>query len=123
MTAKLTGDKGEKAALDYYLSNGYELADKNYRSDYGEIDIIIKNSDYIVFAEVKTRNRKSLAKPSEFVDRRKRKRILMTASIYLSENPTDLQPRFDVIEVIHDKNMSINHIENAFCQSDDYAVF
>lgn len=114
---------GENAALDYYISNGYAFVGRNYRSRYGEIDIIIKNSQYIVFAEIKTRNKNSPAKPSESVDRRKRKRILTTAAIYLEENPTDLQPRFDVIEIIYGSNIHINHIENAFFQSDDYAAF
>ncbi len=124
MTAKSTGDMGENIALDYYISNGYEFVCKNYHSRYGEIDIIMKNSDDIVFAEVKTRNKNSLTKPSEAVDSRKQKRILKTAAVYLDENPTDLQPRFDIIEVIcGTAAIHINHIENAFCQTDDYAAF
>ena len=50
MTAKATGDMGENIALDYYISKGYAFVGRNYRSRYGEIDIIMKNSDYIVFA-------------------------------------------------------------------------
>ena len=124
MTAKATGDMGENVALDYYISKGYAFVGRNYRSRYGEIDIIMKNSDYIVFAEVKTRNKNSLTKPSEAVDSRKQKRILKTAAVYLDENPTDLQPRFDIIEVIcGTAAIHINHIENAFCQTDDYAAF
>lgn len=114
---------GENVALDYYISKGYAFVGRNYRSRYGEIDIIMKNSDYIVFAEVKTRNKNSLTKPSESVDSRKQKRILSTAAVYLAENPTDLQPRFDIIEIICGENIHINHIENAFCQSDGYAAF
>ena len=123
MTAKTIGDKGENVALNYCLSKGYELVERNYRSRYGEIDIILKDDQYIIFAEVKTRKYDSIATPSEFVDNRKRKRILMTAAIYLDENPTDLQPRFDVIEIIYDTFIHINHIENAFYQIDDYSVF
>ena len=123
MTAKTIGDKGENVALNYCLSKGYELVERNYRSRYGEIDIILKDDQYIIFAEVKTRKYDSIATPSEFVDNRKRKRILMTAAIYLDENPTDLQPRFDVIEIIYDTFIHINHIENAFYQTDDYSVF
>ena len=123
MTAKTIGDKGENVALNYCLSKGYELVERNYRSRYGEIDIILKDDQYIIFAEVKTRKYDSIATPSEFVDSRKRKRILMTAAIYLDENPTDLQPRFDVIEIIYDTFIHINHIENAFCQTDDYSAF
>lgn len=116
---------GEKAALDYFLSKGYKFDDKNYRSQYGEIDIIVHNDEYIVFAEVKTRNQRSVARPSEFIGQAKRKRILTTAVIYMSENPTNLQPRFDAVEVFYDDtgSISVNHIENAFEQSGEYAVF
>ena len=119
------GMKGENAALKFYIQNGYEFAGKNYRSKYGEIDIILKNSEYIVFSEVKTRKSDVFAKPSEYVDRRKRKRIIKTACEYLIENPTDLQPRFDVTEVIYDADghFFINNIENAFWQTDDYSAF
>ena len=119
------GIKGEIAALKFYVQNGYAFLEKNYRSKYGEIDIILKNSEYIVFSEVKTRKPDTFGKPSESVDIRKRKRIIKTASEYLSENPTDLQPRFDVTEVIYDAHghFFINNIENAFYQSDDYAAF
>ena len=119
------GMKGENAALTFYIQNGYEFVGKNYRSKYGEIDIILKNAEYIVFSEVKTRNAKALVKPSESVDIRKRKRIIKTACEYLAENPTDLQPRFDVTEVIYDADghFFINNIENAFWQTDDYSAF
>ena len=53
MTTKTIGDMGEHIALAHYISNGYEFVDRNYRSRYGEIDIIIKNSEYIVFAETR----------------------------------------------------------------------
>jgi len=109
------GDMGEEKALGFLVENGYEFVDNNYHSRYGEIDIIVKNADYIVFVEVKTRKKGSLARPSEFVDTRKQKKILKTAKIYLSENPSELQPRFDVIEVTYKGNeFEIEHIENAF---------
>ncbi len=125
MNTKITGEMGETAALNYFLDNGYEFEDKNYRSQYGEIDIIVHNDKYIVFAEVKTRNQRSLARPSEFIGHRKRKRILTTAVIYISENPTNLQPRFDAVEVFYDDDgrLAVNHIENAFDQSEEYAAF
>ncbi len=112
---KHIGDVGEERALEFLLQKGYEFVSSNYHSRYGEIDIIAKNGEYIVFAEVKTRKTGSLATPSEFVDFRKQKRIITTAKIYLSENPTELQPRFDVIEVTYMGNeFEIEHIENAF---------
>ena len=90
-----------------------------YQCRFGEIDLIVKNRKYLVFVEVKLRKNEAFAQAKEFVNRAKQDRIRMTASIYLSGNPTDLQPRFDVIEIyapqgIHTKNPVIHHLEDAF---------
>lgn len=125
--AQKTGDFGESAVLSYLQNHGFETVERNYHSRYGEIDIIVKDSEYIVFVEVKTRNQFAVARPSDFVDNRKQKKILKTAAVFLSKNEYDLQPRFDVAEVIYDKNtkeiIDIHHIENAFIQTEDYSVF
>ena len=111
----IKGSVGEELTCKYLMSKGYRIAARNYRSKFGEIDIIACNERCIAFVEVKTRKKGSLARPSEFVDTRKQKRILKTAKIYLSENPSELQPRFDVIEVTYKGNeFEIEHIENAF---------
>ena len=116
--AKTIGDMGENAAAHMLSEKGFQIIKRNYHSRYGEIDIIAVNDKYIVFAEVKTRNTSSIARPSEWVDKRKQKKIISTALIYLQENITDLQPRFDVIEVEYEKTtlsvVNVNHIENAF---------
>ena len=67
----------------------------------------------LCFVEVKLRKSDDFAKAMEYVDRRKQDKIRITASMYLSQNPTTLQPRFDVIE-IYTETGRINHIENAF---------
>ena len=125
--AQKTGDLGEKAAESYLNKKGFETVGRNYHSRYGEIDIIAQNEQYIVFAEVKTRSTAAIDRPSAWVDKRKQKKLIVTATIYLECNPTELQPRFDVIEVIYDKKtkviVSIEHIENAFIQEDGYAAF
>ena len=69
--------------------------------------------------EVKLRKTADFARAMEFVDRRKQDRIRMTASLYLSQNPTELQPRFDVIEIYAPEGIStsrpeIHHMEDAF---------
>ncbi len=125
--AKKIGDIGETVARQYLCKKGYHILEKNYRIPGGEIDIIACDRECVVFVEVKTRNTSSLDRPSTWVDRRKQKKLMLTAVHYLEENETDLQPRFDVIEVIYDKRtemiVSIEHIENAFIQTDDYAVY
>jgi putative endonuclease len=110
------GKVGEKKAVKYLKHHHFNIVDTNYSSRFGEIDIIAKDKNYIIFVEVKQRNLNSIAKPCEFVDAKKQQRIIATAKIYLSSYPTDLQPRFDVIEVYSDNNKikSVKHLENAF---------
>lgn len=120
-----TGDAGETAALGYLLRQGYETVARNYHSRYGEIDLIVKNDEYLVFVEVKTRNEYAVTRPAAFVDKRKQQRIIKTAAVYLAESPLDLQPRFDVIEVTTTSRgtYEIDHLENAFWQEGDYAAY
>lgn len=115
-----TGMLGEAAAADFLIARGYEITFRNFRTRFGEIDIIATTSDYIVFVEVKTRQRGSMLLPREAVDIKKRKRIIMATQVYLSlHNIGRLQPRFDVIEIITlgaagFEVGSINQIESAF---------
>ena len=117
--ANLTGAWGEAQAAQYLRNKKYELVAAGYRSRFGEIDLIVKDRKYLVFVEVKLRKSASFARASEYVDRNKQDRIRVTASIYLSQNPTRLQPRFDVIEIyapegIHTLRPEIYHMEDAF---------
>lgn len=117
VNTKERGKTGERLSARYLRDNGYDIIGANYHSRFGEIDIIAQNNKYIAFVEVKSRGEKSIATPREAVDFSKQGKIKKTALIYLSKNKTELQPRFDVIEVIfndNEKPLSINHIENAF---------
>lgn len=126
-TAQMVGKLGEDIASEYLRKKGYNVILRNFHTRYGEIDIIACNSQYIIFAEVKTRNQFSVARPSEWVDKKKQRKIFITASEYLKKYPTRLQPKFDIVEIIIEKGknepLSINHIENAFIQEGDYAAF
>ena len=117
MNIGLIGKNGEDKACRFLKRKGYKIIERNYMSRFGEIDIIAQNKEYLVFVEVKTRGENSIASPREFVDSFKQERIIKTAQIYLSENPTELQPRFDVAEIsVSDgKIKEIVHIEDAFC--------
>ncbi len=110
------GKLGELKASHYLVKKHYTIVERNFTSRFGEIDIIAENKKYLVFAEVKMRNENSIAEPREFVDYSKQKKIIATAQLYLAYHPTELQPRFDVIEVFseNDKIKSIKHLENAF---------
>lgn len=113
------GAWGEALAAQYLRKKRYTLIARGYRSRFGEIDLIVKNRKYLVFVEVKLRKSADFAQAMEYVDHRKQERIKTTASIYLSQNPTDLQPRFDVIEIYAPDGMTtthpeIIHLEDAF---------
>ncbi len=118
------GMEGEDAARRYLEKKGYRVVSANYRTRFGEIDIIARTAQYIVFVEVKTRSTGAIARPMEFVDAPKQKRIQKTAMLYLAGHPTGLQPRFDVVEVFLEGDQTkIRHLENAFGAEDGYAAF
>lgn len=119
MEKKLIGRFGEQAAAEHLKKKHYKLIGLNYSCRFGEIDVIVENKKYIVFVEVKLRKSDNFAEAREFVTRSKQEKIIKTASLWLSQNVTALQPRFDVIEIYApdgaaSKSLRINHIENAF---------
>lgn len=115
----LSGAWGEALAGEYLRKKHYALVAAGYRCRFGEIDLIVKDRNYLVFVEVKLRKSAEFARAMEYVDRKKQDRIRITASIFLSEYPTKLQPRFDVIEIYAPEGTStaypeIYHMEDAF---------
>lgn len=119
MEKKLAGRFGEQAAADYLKKKGYRIIGMNYSCRFGEIDLIATQKGYLVFTEVKLRKDDRFAKAREFVTGAKQERIKKTALLWLSQNKTELQPRFDVIEIyapeaLGSGKLEINHIENAF---------
>lgn len=111
----LTGSAGEATAARYLKQHGYTVIGQNYACRFGEIDLIARDSCYIVFVEVKTRTNEAFAAAREYVTPAKQARVQKAALLWLQQNETDLQPRFDVIEVIgQGVRQKINHIENAF---------
>lgn len=116
---KLAGVWGEALAAQYLRKKHYRLVASGYQCRFGEIDLIVEDKHYLVFVEVKLRKSGSFAQAMEYVDRRKQDRIRITASVYLSNYPTELQPRFDVIEIYapngtDTQNPEIRHMEDAF---------
>ena len=117
--SRLTGAWGEALAAEYLRKKRYTVVASGYRCRFGEIDLIVKNKVFLVFVEVKLRKSADFARAMEYVDGRKQDRIRTTAALYLSENPTDLQPRFDVIEIYapdgtQTLHPEIHHLEDAF---------
>lgn len=117
--SKLTGAWGEALAAEYLRKKRYKIVAAGYRSRFGEIDLIVENKKFLVFVEVKLRKSGDFARAMEYVDKRKQDRLRTTASLYLSQHPTSLQPRFDVIEIYAPEGTEtsrpeINHMEDAF---------
>lgn len=115
----IVGAWGEALAAQYLRKKRYKLVAANYRTRFGEIDLIVSDRRYLVFVEVKLRKTDKFAAASEFVDTKKQNRIRSTAAIYLSEHETSLQPRFDVIEIYAPEGTAtvrpeIHHMEDAF---------
>lgn len=117
--SKLSGAWGEALAAEYLRKKRYTIVAAGYHCRFGEIDLIAQDKKYLVFVEVKLRKSADFAKAMEYVDRRKQDRIRVTASMYLSQYPTKLQPRFDVIEIYAPEGTAtphpeIRHMEDAF---------
>ena len=115
----LVGAWGESIAAEYLRNKGYQLIAAGYRCRYGEIDLIAQNRKILIFVEVKLRKSNKFASASEYVDYFKQNKLRSTASLYLSQNPTKLQSRFDVIEIyapdgVNTVDPQIRHLEDAF---------
>ena len=103
------GNFGESVAAMYLEKQGYEIVERNFRCRLGEVDIICKKNNQIVFVEVKTRTSDQYGAPSEAVTKDKISKIRKVAALYMmSEKITNYQVKFDVMEIL------LNHIENAF---------
>lgn len=108
------GRLGEEIAREYLKSKGAYIIENNYKIKSGEIDIIAKLDNELVFIEVKSRNNINYGYPAEAVNYKKIKKITDVARYYIFKNSLEnLNIRFDVIE-IYLKNKEINHIVNAF---------
>lgn len=110
------GITGENLACNFLLDKGYFILERNFRTKSGEIDIIARNNNIIIFVEVKTRSNNNYGFPYESVNYRKQQKIIRVAQNYINfKRLHDNQFRFDIIEVFFKMgNNKINHIRNAF---------
>lgn len=118
MKTRELGRYGEEQAAKYLRRKGYRIVETNYSCRAGEIDLIACDRKYVVFVEVKLRKDDRFAAAREFVTAAKQRRILTTASLWLAAHESELQPRFDVVEVYAPQGaegrVEIRHIEDAF---------
>jgi putative endonuclease len=110
---KATGRSGEDLAAQYLEQQGYTILERNYRLRIGEIDIIARDGEYLVFIEVKTRRSRKFGSPFEAVDIRKQQQIFKIASAYLQGK--ELPVRFDVVAVhLNEQDVRVEVLKNAF---------
>lgn len=114
-----SGKMGEDLVCVFLAEKGYTILERNFHSRWGEVDVIAKDGDVVVFVEVKTRKNADYGRPCEYVTPSKMKKLIKTAFIYL--NGEECEMRFDVAEVFYGTENKINYIENAFGGS--YEIF
>lgn len=110
---RVLGANYEQNACDYLTDNNIQILDRNFRCRIGEVDIIGRDEDALIFFEVKYRKNLSTGYPSEAVDYRKQRKISKVADYYryAKKIPDNMNIRFDVISIVGDE---INWYKNAF---------
>ncbi len=108
------GTRGEQVAAKYLKDKGYIIADKNFRTPLGEIDIICKYKDTLIFVEVKTRTSNYKTEPYTAVNYKKRLHAKRAILLYVKEKKVQsMKLRYDIISIIvSGDSHSIEHIEN-----------
>ncbi|MGL4292222.1 MAG: YraN family protein [Bacteroidales bacterium] len=111
----LIGQEGEKLALEYLLSRGYQIRHTNWHSGHYELDIVAVSSDELIIVEVKTRTTDQFETPEQAVDIRKIRRLVFAADHYIKRFQISHPVRFDIITVLLQGEVPrIEHIEDAF---------
>lgn len=112
------GSFGEALARDYLISKGYKILNMNFRNKFGEIDIICKKNNLLIFCEIKSRYSNSFGSPIESITCYKQKQIIKLSELYLiSKKYYNFNVRYDIIEVIFNTITSshiINHVQDEF---------
>ncbi|TCS79204.1 YraN family protein [Tepidibacillus fermentans] len=108
---KILGKWGEEKAKEYLLSQGYVLIEENWRTRYGELDLIMLDQGTVVFIEVRTKSNLHYGKAIESIDQRKQHKLLLTAQAFLqSKKWWDRPIRFDMVSL--DKIQGVYHIQH-----------
>jgi putative endonuclease len=118
------GILGERAARTHLRRAGLKFLTANFKSDRGEIDLVFRDADCLVFVEVKTRSSEEWVRPAAAVDAEKRRHLSLAALDYLRQlgNPP-IKVRFDIVEVLlaDGQVREVRHLPNSFALSAPYA--
>ncbi|MEO0074413.1 MAG: YraN family protein, partial [candidate division WOR-3 bacterium] len=109
------GEMGERAAKKLLRGLGLKFLTANFRSNHGEIDLVFRDADCLVFVEVKSRSGTAFGTPAQAVNIGKQQRLRQTAQHYLIQRRLELCPlRFDVISIVNRRPPEVEHIIGAF---------
>lgn len=113
MNKRRLGDFEELRSIEFLEANGYEIAERNFRCKFGEIDIVAKNDGYLVFIEVKYRSNLTYGSPAEAINYAKQRTIYKVAQFYMLKYklPSETPVRFDAVIIVGD---DVSLIKNAF---------
>jgi putative endonuclease len=118
---KQAGPAGEAFAAQFLKRKGFRLLERNYRSRWGEIDLICQKGGILVFVEVKTRTSLASGHPLEAITPWKRDRLLRTGQCYLLAHRAQERPyRFDLVAIVWDSTGTppqVSHLENVLEES------
>lgn len=111
----IIGAQGEAAALTFLKQTGYRILATNYKTVFGEVDIIAMDNGTTVFVEVKSRSGSAFGHPFEAVTPKKQEKIRKVALFYMKQKKQEIPVRFDVLSInIEDGQNKIEHIIDAF---------
>jgi putative endonuclease len=111
------GHAAERHACIYLEDRGLALVKRNFRSQFGEIDLIMQDGDVVVFVEVRQRRSEAFGTPAETVDGRKQSRLRATAEIWLQQHPSQSKNpcRFDIVAITdHARGPVVQWLSDAF---------
>ena len=109
------GKEGEQLAVEYLISRGYTIIQRNYRYLKAEIDIIAKKDNILAIVEVKYRSSRPLGNIAESVSRKKIRLLVMAADHFVTERQMDVEIRFDIVTLQKSGDTTrIQHLEDAF---------
>lgn len=117
------GKRGERIARRYLKRQGLKFLTANYQSERGEIDLIFRDKDCLVFVEVKTRSSEDWTRPAAAVNADKRRKLSLAAFDYLALlGKPPIRIRFDIVEVLLEQNVlrEVRHLPNAFALTAPY---
>lgn len=109
------GTAGEDLALNFLQQQGLGLITRNFRCKGGELDLIMRHGDYLVFVEVRAHRDEGYGSPAETITRAKQRRLIRAASFYLQKHRLDVACRFDVVAItLGEPEPQVAWFQNAF---------